>query len=152
MNESHSPSAIAEFPLIWRWTSATHALFSESELAGLHPCSPGEAARIYDESRAFDTRTGLDPKHFSSVRVQSADISIPDGCSWLRSQAPNITEQVTLSWGCETALRTTWEFFTAHWDDFCYPLSDDVLVLPDSARWALRYYHEETFYFGIRNG
>lgn len=143
-------SAIADFPLIWRWTSPTHALFTESELAGLRPCSPTEAARIYDDSRLFDARTGLDPQQFSSVRVQSADLPVPDGCSWLRSQAPNLAEQVTLSWNRETALRTTWEFFTAHWDDFCYPLSDDVLVLPDSGVWALRYYHEETFYFGNR--
>src|SRR5687768_8443167 len=78
VSESHSPSAIAEFPLIWRWMSASHALFSESELAGLHPCSPTEAARIYDDSRSFDSRSGLDPKHFSSVRLQPADISIPD--------------------------------------------------------------------------
>jgi hypothetical protein len=47
--------------------------------------------------------------------------------------------------------RTSWEFFTAHWDDFCYPLSDDVLVLPDSGAWVLRYHHEEVFYFGNRN-
>lgn len=29
--------AIADFPLIWRWTSPTHALFSPSELARLQP-------------------------------------------------------------------------------------------------------------------
>lgn len=144
-------SAIIDFPLIWRWTSPTHALFSESELAGLHPCSPAEAARIYDASRSYDLRTGLDPQQFSSVRVLSADISISDGCSWLRAQTPIFTGQVTLSWDRETALCTSWEFFTAHWNDFCYPLSDDVLVLPDDGRWALRFYHEETFYFGNRN-
>ena len=151
MNESHSMSAIAEFPLIWRWTSATHALFSDSELAGLRPCSPAEAARIHDDSRSFDLRDGLDKRHFSSVRVQSAEISISDGCSWLRAQAPNLAEQVTVSWERDTALRTSWEFFTAHWDDFCYPLSDDVLVLPDCGSWVLRYHHEEIFYFGSRN-
>jgi hypothetical protein len=151
MNESHSMSAINEFPLIWRWTSATHALFSEHELAGLRPCSPAEAAQIHDDSRSFDPCDGLDKRPFSSVDVQSADISTTDGCSWLRAQAPNLGEQVTVSWDRDTALRTSWEFFTAHWDDFCYPSSDDVLVLPDGARWTLRYHHEEIFYFGHRN-
>jgi hypothetical protein len=139
---------IANFPLIWRWTSAAHALFSESELAGLRPCSPIEAARIYDASRSFDLRDGLDPRHFSSVRDQSAEISTPDGCSWLRAQAPNLSEQVVVSWDRETALRTSWEFFTAHWDDFCYPSSDDVLVSPEAGNWVLRFHHSEIFYFG----
>jgi hypothetical protein len=142
---------IRDFPLIWRWTTATHALFSESELAGLHPCSAAEAARIHDDSLRFDLADGLDERHFSSVCVQSADISIRDGCSWLRSQAPNLAEQVTISWQRDTALRTDWELFTAHWDDFCYPASDDVLVLPDSGTWVLRYNHEEIFYFGHRS-
>src|ERR1051325_7311755 len=92
MKESRSMSAIAEFPLIWRWRSATHASFSESEWAGLRPCSPTEAARIHDDSRSFYLRDGLDKLHFSNVRVQSAKISIPDGCSWLRAQAPNLDE------------------------------------------------------------
>ncbi len=142
--------SIADFPLIWRWTSATHAVFSESELAGLHPCSPTEAARIHDDSRVFDFRTGIDPQQFNSVSIQSADISTDGGCSWLRTLLPDISEQVIVSWDRETALRTTWEFFTAHWDDFCYPLSDDVLVIPSTGAWVLRYPHEETFYFGSR--
>lgn len=142
---------IANFPLIWRWISPTHALYSESELAILHPCSPIEAARIYDDSRSFDTRDGLDKRHFSSVRNQSANFSTADGCAWLRSHAPNLVEHVIVLWDRDTALRTAWEFFTAHWDDFCYPLSDDVLVLPDSGGWALRYHHEENFYFGMRD-
>jgi hypothetical protein len=144
-------SVIANFPLIWRWTSASHALFSADELAGLCPCSPSESARIHDDSRSFDLRDGLDPKHFKSVRVHSADIATLDGCSWLRAQAPNLSEEVTVSWDRETALRTRWGFFTAHWDDFCYPLSDDVLVLPGSQCWVLRYHHEELFYFGDCN-
>jgi hypothetical protein len=56
-----------------------------------------------------------------------------------------------VSWDRETALRTSWEFFTAHWDDFCYPLTDDVLIIPDCGSWVLRYHHEEIFYFGDRN-
>ena len=141
---------ISDFPLIWRWTNASHALFSESELEGLHPCSPAEAARFHDVSRSFDTRTGLDQMHFASVLVQSASISTSEGCSWLRSQASHLAEPVTVSWDRETALRTSWEFFTRHWDDFCYPSSDDVLVVPDSGDWALGYYHDESFYFGNR--
>ncbi len=142
--------AIADFPLIWRWTSPTHALFSPSELASLHPCSSAEAARIDEAFRPFTLRTGLDAQRFSSVLVQSADIPIADGCAWLRAQYATLSEQVTVSWDHAAALRTDWEFFTAHWDDFCYP-SDEVVIAPDSARWILFYHHDERFYFGNRN-
>lgn len=143
--------AISDFPLVWRWTSPTHALFTRSELAGLHPCSPAEAARIDEALRPFTLRRGLDPQRFSSVLFHSADIPISDGCAWLRDQYPTLSEQVTVSWDHVTALRTDWGFFTAHWDDFCYP-SDEVVVAPDSARWLLFHLHDERFYFGIRNG
>jgi hypothetical protein len=150
MSESKSMPAIENFPLIWRWTSPTHALFSKSELAGLHPCLVIEAARIHDNSRLFDVRDGLDKKYFRNILTQSADVPVPEACAWLRAQEQNLNQPVILSWDRETALRTSWEFFTAHWDDFCYPLSDDVLVLPENGGWVLRYHHEEIFFFGIR--
>lgn len=144
-------SAIADFPLIWRWTSAIHALFSESGLAGLHPCSPAEAAELHDASLRFLVADSLDPKQFDRVLTQSANLPLADGCSWLRAQAPNLAERVAVSWQRDTALRTTWEHFTARWDDFCYPSSDDVLVLPDSGSWIFLYHHAETFSFGNRD-
>lgn len=144
-------SPIGDFPLIWRWTNPSHALFTESELAGLQPCSPTEAALIHDAIRVFDIRDGLDPQQFDSLSIQSADISIVEGCTWLRSQSSDLTELVTVSWDRETALRTSWEFFTAHWDDFCYPHSGDVLVHPITGAWVLRYHHEQIFYFGSRS-
>lgn len=142
---------ITDFPLIWRWTSPTHALFSPSELAGLHPCSAVEAARIDDESRHYLLPTGLDPQYFTDVHARSAETSLADGSVWLQAQVKNTTDQVTVLWNSQTALRTSWVFFASHWDDFCYPLSDEVLVLPDDRSWILFYHHEETFFFGYRN-
>src|SRR3712207_6991725 len=46
---------------------------------------------------------------------------------------------VIVRWDESTAVRTTWEVFTRYWDDFCYPLSDDVAVFPDSGAWLLLY-------------
>lgn len=152
MNRSARTSAIAQFPLIWRWTSANHALFSESELAALRPCSPLEAARIHDDSHSLYGPNGLYEQHFTGLHIHAADGSISDGCAWLRAQAPDLSKQVVVSWDRQTALRTSWELFTAHWDDFCYPSSDDVTVIPDCCSWVLRYTHWEEFQFGTRNG
>ena len=149
MNERHHPGAITDFPLAWRWTSPTHAVLSPAELAALKPCSSDETARIYERSLRFETADGLAPAEFETVLTQSADISGADGCSWLRAQAGDLEEQITVLWQRDIALRTTWELFTTRWDDFCYPSSDDVFVLPDSEKWVLRYHHEDIFFFGL---
>lgn len=78
-------------------------------------------------------------------------LSVTRGSATIRPLNPNLSEQVALSWSRDMSLRTSWEFFTAHWDDFCYPVSDEVLILPDSGGWVLLYQHQETFFFGNRN-
>ena len=142
-------SAIADFPLIWRWTNPTHALFSASELALLHPCSSTEAARIYD-SLPFRLYVGFDPHQFGSLSLRTEPLSVAEGCAWLRALVSHLAEPVTVSWERDTALRTTWGLFTARWDDFCYPF-DRVVVLPASGLWRLLYHHSEAFYFGTRD-
>jgi len=74
---------------------------------------------------------------------RSADVPNAVGRCWLRDQQPELSAQAFVSWREDAAIRTTWEIFTAHWDDFCYPSSDDVVVWPESERWALFYFHED---------
>ena len=50
-----------------------------------------------------------------------------------------------VSWGPSAALETNWESFVAHWDDFCYPASDDVVIRPIDGGWTLRYHRYEVF-------
>lgn len=145
-----SMPAITDFPLAWRWTSSSHAMFLPTELAALHPCSPDEAARIHDASIRALRGDSLDPQQFERIYTLSADIPVADACSWLRALSSDLTESVTLSWQRDTALRTTWELFTERWDDFCYPSSDDIVVLPDCGRWVLLYHHWEEFHFAAR--
>src|SRR4051794_38830486 len=128
-------STVTDFPLAWRWTSSTHASFSPVELAALHPCSPDEAARLHSDSLRFSDAGGLAPGEFESIVTHSADVSTAEGCAWLRTRVPVFAGRVTLCWDVHIALRTTRELFTTRWDDFCYPSSDDVLVLPARGRW-----------------
>jgi hypothetical protein len=148
LQRDHLMCAVTDFPLAWRWTSSTHASFSPAELAALHPCAPGAAARIHGDSLRFVDADGLASGGFESVVTHPATVSTAEGCAWLRARIPALTGRVTLSWQVEIALRTTWELFTARWDDFCYPSSDDVTVLPESGGWILLYHHWETFSFG----
>lgn len=143
-------SHIESFPLAWRWTQSSHTLFTPLELAALHPYSAEEAARIHDRALRLLEGDGLSPVHFEQIASLSAERSKAEVTAWLRERFPNPNAQVTISWLRHLALRTTWQIFTGHWDDFCYPSSDDVVVLPEDGSWLLLYHHEEIFTFGTR--
>jgi hypothetical protein len=63
---------------------------------------------------------------------------------------PDATTEILASWDARTAVATDWETFVEHWDDFCYPSSDDVTVWPLDRSWTLCYRHFETFQFSSR--
>ena len=58
------------------------------------------------------------------------------------------TEQVVIAWDARTALLTDWATFCAHWEEFCYPSSDDVTVWPRDEAWVLCFDHWDAFRFG----
>jgi hypothetical protein len=141
---------IREHPLAWRWTDAKYAVLTDATLAQMQPVEQREAERMFQRSLRFLVRDSLSPQEFGSILRQSADVPVEVGRRWLREQQTDLSARVFVSWQQDTAIRTTWEIFTAHWDDFCYPSSDDVIVWPQSERWALFYFHEQEFQFGKR--
>lgn len=66
---------------------------------------------------------------------------------WLRHVQPDLHTRVYVSWSLDLAVETRWDIFTEYWDDFCYPSSDDVTVVPASGTWQLSYHHYEQFDF-----
>src|SRR3954451_13209580 len=132
-------SNIHDFPLIWRWTSPSHALFSTAQLALLVPCFEDDAQRLHDNSlRYFSGRAlELDKNTFQVVHSHPADVSTDEGCRWLRDQFGELSARISISWDPQTALETRWDLFTSHWNDFCYPSSDDVFISPIDNSWLL---------------
>ena|SRR2546427_803961 len=139
---------IREHPLAWRWTDSRYALLPDSTLAQIEPVESAEAQHLFQHSLRLLGRDCLSPELFESVMRRRADIPADAGCAWLREQQANLSVRVYVSWDQDIAVRTTWEVFSAHWDDFCYPSSDDVIVSPESESWALLYHHEQEFQFG----
>ena len=70
----------------------------------------------------------------------------------LRGLPPAPDERVLVLWDARTALVTEWAVFVESWDDFCYPSSDDVSVLPLVDDWVLCYRHYEVMQFRTRSG
>src|ERR1043166_1848970 len=110
---------IQEFPLAWRWTQPSHSVLPAEVLAGIRPLSASEATRV---SRAAPAET-------AAVVSRSASDS-EDLRYWLRSLQPDSETSVYISWNNLWAVETSWKIFTEYWDDFCYPSSDDITVLP----------------------
>lgn len=141
---------IREHPLAWRWTQADHTLLPDATLARMFPIEESGAAHWWKRSVPLVTNNGLNPAEFSSIVQHRADVALDIGRDWLLEQQPELGAPVVISWDNRMAIRTTWDIFTTHWDAFCYPSSDDVLIFPDSMRWVLFFFHEEEFQFGRR--
>ena len=109
---------IQEFPLAWRWTKVTHAILPSDVLARIRPLSPEEAAQIYKPGNLRNDKTAT---------FCPADYSVRN---WLRHIQPDSQAAIFISWGRDLAVETNWEIFTEYWDDFFYPSSDDVTVIP----------------------
>ena len=67
----------------------------------------------------------------------------------LRALPIDASTEIMLSWNASTALVTDWDTFVSHWDDFCYPASDDVVIWPIVGAWTLCYHHYEVFQFQV---
>ena len=65
----------------------------------------------------------------------------------LDSLIPNNEHEIFVSWGPKLAILTNREYFIRHWDEFCYPSSDDVEIYSPGNRFRLNYYHYEVFEF-----
>ncbi len=124
---------IQEFPLAWRWTQPSHAVLPPEVLASIAPVSRSEAAR-------------LQPcRPFEGVSVFCSTDGSADVQGWLRQMQPDDQALVYVSWNEDLAVKTRWGIFTDYWDDFCYPSSDDVTVVPLAGGWQLNYHHYEQF-------
>lgn len=138
------PSSIiplADFPLGWRFEARRHSLPEAALLSRIKPLDAATATRIAGVvERERDSRAALifrSDETPGAVRRQLIELPIPNEAS------------VVLSWNGTTALLTDWAIFVLHWDDFCYPASDEVTIRPLDGEWTLRYRRYEVFQFWL---
>lgn len=143
---------LATFSLRWRWTSERHAMLPPEELERVRPLRDEAVAslmrRVWEECRVVDDGA-CDSATFAiaeRVRTDRGDVR-----RWLADRLPPDRTPLLVCWWCKPlAVLTDSDIFIRHWDTFCYPSSDDVMILPLDVVWALRYDHEEEFVFAQR--
>lgn len=137
--DSYTP--LEGFPLRWRFTATRLGVPPDEIVARLNPLTADAAARAGAIAAARQ-----DAAHSPLVSFRSDDRpgAVRDD---LRALPVEASTQILLSWNASTALQTVWDIFVQHWDDFCYPASDDLVIWPIVGGWTLRYHHYEVFQF-----
>lgn len=138
--------SIQNHKLAWRWTDAAYTVLPDAVLAQMHPLFCAKAQALHTQSLAFLGKDGLSTELNSEV-LNTEKLLQEEAAQWLIQHQPDMDLAVLLSWGADTALKTTWRIFISYWPDFCYPASDDLVVLPESAQWVLFYDHQQNFHF-----
>jgi hypothetical protein len=141
-------TAIERFHLSWRWIDRTWNRLAENALSKIRPLREEKAHELWRRSLDFCGASGLSSESFTQTTEIDASRDEKAVNSWLRRNVSNRNQRIIVSWDRRTAVVTEWDMFCAHWDDFCYPSSDDVAIWPDTEEWALRYYYKEVFCCG----
>ena len=139
-----------EFALAWRWTDTNYWKASESELGKIRPLTVDSSRRLWDElcNKTFGEKQSIKESFFIDNAISCQTDGDPaQVIKWLKRIIPNKCTQLALFWKQDMAIITEHALFVPHWDDFCYPSSDDVIIWPIDAKWVLFYHHSEVFYF-----
>ena len=92
-------------------------------------------------------------QNFFSCGASSLDVAGLDReatANWINEQLPKEEGMVIVSWvsfGRDVAAVVPRDLFIKRWDDFCYPLSDDIDIWTPGLSFVLRYSRDEVFYF-----
>jgi hypothetical protein len=142
---------LAQFALSWRFTDERWSGSGADARRDIRPLAPARAAALHGPLvAAYHIARDAIARHVpadcqdeaGARRIAAALAGLP----------PDAAERIVVAWDQATALETSWRTFREHWEVFCYPGSDDVIVSPLDERWLLSYHHWEEFTFTERPG
>ena len=147
-------TALEGFRLAWRWTDQRWNVLPADALAAILPLRARKAAELYERTRVFKRGGGLlqvlEANYKVVAQIETAGRTAATVTRWLKEQTGGNVEQVVVCWSHELAVVTTYRVFCDYWNDFCYPASDDVAIVPMLEEWHLDWWHEEMFFMGGR--
>lgn len=140
---------ISTFSLAWRWTDAKYWKASEFELKKIRPFTPATARRLWNEmcQKTFGEESNAQAFFATDALECQTDGESTLVVQWLASLFTDQSCQVIIFWEPDKAVVTEQDLFVRHWDDFCFPSVEDVIIQPVDDSWVLFYNHEEMFHF-----
>jgi hypothetical protein len=143
---------MAEFPLAWRFTDDRWRQLPADARKDVRPLSATKAAELEPRLAAacVTYHHGEQPPgiHIPAPCENAADVDRTRRA--LAALPIDDGERIVVGWDRALALETSWRTFTALWEAFCYPGTDDVTISPLGERWVLCYHHWEAFSFAPR--
>ena len=146
------------FELIWRFNDADkYTQLSIEEFTRFHPIEVNESLELW--KKYVYPGTNLTERHLSELYARKSIVRPVKTNSrqliggeeievtkWLESQFPIAKDSLLFFfWHAEVSVKTDWELFLSHWDDFCYPSDDsNIIILPQEDRCII--YIEDVWY------
>ena len=133
-------TGLKDFSLAWRFVDPNYNVLPGATIERLTIYSPVEAEELWREHVDPEARHSMqipaerlgegERKRFS---VDSNEPSL--GKEKFESHVPLAKDApITIFWSPRVALRTLWGDFLDHWDDFCYPSDDSVVIVADAPK------------------
>jgi hypothetical protein len=129
--------------LSWRWTDRRRSEFSTLDLAQIRCLTGRRADQINDYLRRTVDMWQTNPLAAAGELTIATDGDPQAVRAWLEHQWSDRQAIALVSWDKRTAVAVPWGLFTQHWDDFCYPSSDDVTIAITTGEWIIEYAHYE---------
>jgi hypothetical protein len=136
---------LAAFPLLWRWTQATHDVLTSDELASIRPLRHESATAAHEYAgvlRSF--KAGATQHAFQLTDEDELGLG-----EWLAQLPVEHNEHVVLSWSPTLAVETAWSLVLCRWSAFWYPSSDDLDVFPAAGNWLLQASHSGRYTLSV---
>jgi hypothetical protein len=138
---------INKFSLGWRWTDSKYSQFSEDELIQIKPLENIIARKYYEEGFSLLEKNYFIPSKHKFHKIENIQATqSKEVQNWLKDRIT--VDDIILSWDKDTAITVNTNLFIKKWDDFCYPSSDDIVIMLKTKNSIILYHHSEIFWYG----
>jgi len=143
---------LEEFELKWRFTEEKYNVLPQHHLAEIKPLNTDANESLgnylFEETRLMGHYKLNDEKFSSIIKLDLRKKSENEAKQWLKDLNIDSDETVLLFWNSWGSAFTNWKIFKMYYDDFYYPVSDDLIITDKNVNWVLYFFHEEIVYFG----
>jgi len=139
------------FQLKERFTDEAFNLLPQEDLSKIYPLGAIGESLLYKSISPYRIRSGyrLNEQYFSSIiDLNMKAVSDKEIKEWLKDLGVQANKDVVLMWDHWGSVITKWQNFIKYYQDFFYPISDDLTIIDESLNWTVYLHHDELMYFG----